>query len=137
VGLVHRERHGYSLLCIKYCVYGPDQPMLADEDRGNACLICKREHGVQKFANLCKFGKEYWWTQDCLNWSDHCSLLFLHESMLQINHWKSTLWLNTCATMWITVNVQNAVNYGWKSCCFFTAKKFFPLCQGKKNLVFY
>jgi len=30
----------------------------------------------KKFANLCKFGKEYG--------SDHCNLLFLHESSLQV-----------------------------------------------------
>ena len=86
----------------------------------------------KKFANLCKFGKYYPWpAQDCLNWSDRCNLLFLHESMLWINHCKSTLWLNVCAKMWITFNVQNTRKSGWKGSRFFL-----PLRLGKK-LVFF
>jgi len=53
--------------------------------------------------------------------------------MLQINHSKSTLWLDALAKMWITFNVQNTVNYGWNSCSFFLPRKVFPHRLGKKN----
>ena len=87
------------------------------------------------FANFHKFGKYYRWpAQDCLNWSDHCNLLFLHESMLQINHWTSTWWLNVCAKMRITSHVQNTGESGWKSSSFFLPRKSFFL---PKELVFF
>ena len=92
----------------------------------------------KKFANLCKFGKYCRWpAQDCLNWSAHCNLLFLHESMLWINQCKSTLWLNVCAKVWITFNVQNTSKSGWKSTSFFIQKVFLPLRLGKTILVFF
>jgi len=124
----------YSLPCIMYCFHGPDQKILTYAGRGKACLIFKGEHGVQKFANLCKFRKYYRWPiQDCLNWSDHCKPLFLHESMLWINHCKSTLRQNVCAKMWITFNAQNTSKSGWKSSIFFYPESFFlPLHLGKK-----
>ena len=94
----------------------------------------------KKFANLYKFGKHYRWpTQDCLSWSDHCNLLFLHESMLWIDHCKSTLsWLNVRAKMWITFNVQNTSKSGWTSSSFFYPEKvfFYPFRLGKKTSFF-
>ena len=89
-----------------------------------------------KLASLCKFREYYRWpAQDCLNWSDHCNLLFLHESMLWLNHCKSTLWLNVCANMWIIFNLQNTSKSGWKSSSFFYPEKVFFLLlrMGEKN----
>jgi len=42
--------HKYFFLCKKHCLYGPEQPILTDA----ACVIIKREHGVQK-VSLCNF----------------------------------------------------------------------------------
>ena len=134
VRLTHCERHGYPLPCIKYCFHGPDKKILIDAGREKACLIFKGEHGIQKVANLCKFGKYYSWpAQDWLNWSDHCHLLFSHENMLWRNHCKSVLWLNASAKMWITFNAQNTSKSWWKSNSFFfhPEKVFLPVHLGK------
>jgi len=93
-----------------------------------------------KLASLCKFREYYRWpAQDCLNWSDHCNLLFLHESMLWLNHCKSTLWLNVCANMWIIFNLQNTSKSGWKSSSFFYPEKvlFLLLRLGEKKLLLF